>query len=225
MENGGGGVRNVLNSIGKLLIAVAAVLPLALMVSCGREEPQERKVQAVNPYSTDSVFAEIKKKLQENPRDADAWYHLADLYDRNGQYEEAIKAYQKVVELRPGNGYAYFKIGTAYGNLSRPGEAVGALKKATRLLPGYAPAYNNLGVEYGKLGKTGEEIPVLKKAIQLRPKYASARYNLGVAYLKAGNIKAALEQYRALTDIDSGTAEALLKEIESGGSRSERQHP
>ncbi|MCC6347929.1 MAG: tetratricopeptide repeat protein [Nitrospirales bacterium] len=211
---------NILNAMGKLLI-VASALPLALMVSCEREEPQERKIQAVNPYSTDSVFAETKKKLQENPRDADAWYHLADLYDRNSQYEEAIKAYQKAVELKPDNGYAYFKIGTAYGSLNRPGEAVGALKKATKLLPGYAPAYNNLGVEYGKLGKTGEEISALKKAIRLRPRYASARYNLGIVYLKTGNKKAAQEQYKALMDIDSGTAEALLKEIGSG-SRPER---
>jgi tetratricopeptide (TPR) repeat protein len=38
---------------------------------------------------------------------------VADLYDRNGQYTEAIDAYKKVIELKPDMGYAYFKMGTA----------------------------------------------------------------------------------------------------------------
>ena len=29
-------------------------------------------------------------------------YHLADLYDRDAQYKEAIDTYKKVLKIRPG---------------------------------------------------------------------------------------------------------------------------
>ncbi len=187
-----------------------------LMFSCKKgETPEKTPVRNINPYTNESVFVEIKKKLKENPDDADSWYHLADLYDRNGQYAEAVDAYKKAIKLKPDMGFAYFKMGTAYDRLNQPAEAVAALEKAIKYMPDYAVAYNNMGVAYGKLGKRDREIDVLHKAIKLRPKYASARYNLGIAYLKSGNKKAARQEYESLKTIDDGIAEALLKEMNS----------
>jgi len=199
----------------KIPILILLVCAGPLFGSCKKEEavPARKDVQATSSYSNESVFAEVKRKLQENPKDADLWYRLADLYDRNGQYAEAVDTYKKVVEMKPDMGYAYFKMGTAYDRLNKPEAAVPSFEKAIKLMPGYAVAYNNLGVAYGKLGKTSEEIRVLKKATELRPRYASAHYNLGMAYLKAGNREGARHEYEKLKDMDTGVAEALQKEI------------
>lgn len=71
-------------------------------ISCGKKElPSKPAVPQTNIYSSESVFDEVKKKLQNNPNDIDALYHLADLYDRNAQYNEAIDAYKKVISLKP----------------------------------------------------------------------------------------------------------------------------
>jgi tetratricopeptide (TPR) repeat protein len=196
---------------------VIAALVIALMpvASCKKEEQQSRKapVQSVNPYASDSVFLEVKKKLEENPKDVDAWFHLGDLYERNAQYTEAIDAYKKVIGLKPDMGYAYLKMGTAYDRLNQPAEAVKTLRMATQRMPRFAVGYNNLGVAYGKLGKFDEEIAALQRAIKLRPSYAGARYNLGMTFLKVKNKKAAMRQYESLKEFDEGAAEALLKEI------------
>ncbi len=200
-----------------LLILLA--LALIAAVSCKKEEPAPEKTppqQAMNPYSSESVFDEVKRKVQENPNDVDALYHLADLYDRSALYQEAIDAYRKVVKLKPDMGYAYFKMGTAHDRLNQPAEAVSALKKAIKYMPNYAPAYNNLGVAYGKLEKYNEEITALQKAVKLRPNYTSARYNLGVTYLRTGKRKAAMQEYESLKKFDEGAAEALMKEIKKG---------
>lgn len=197
-----------------VLYFVVILMFSVLMFSCNKDESyQKTPAQNINPYTNESVFVVIKNKLKENPNDVDSWYHLADLYNRNGQYAEAIEAYKNVIKLKPNMGYAYFKMGTAYDRLNQPAEAVVALKNAIKYMPDYAVAYNNLGVAYGKLGKIDREIKVLSKAIKLRPRYASARYNLGIAYLKSGNKKAAKQQYEALKNIDNGIADALLKEI------------
>jgi tetratricopeptide (TPR) repeat protein len=198
-----------------------AVLSLVFLLcifiaSCQKgEEPSDRKsAQTVNPYSTDTIFDEVYKKVQRNPDDVDAMYHLADLYDRNAQYQEAIETYRKVVKLKPDMGYAYFKMGTAYDRLNQPKEALDAFTAAAKYLPKHAVLYNNMGIAYGKLGKLNEEINALKTAIRLRPSYSAAHYNLGVTYIKIKNVAAAKKEYESLKEFDEGTAEALLKEIE-----------
>lgn len=194
-----------------------AILPALLFLipgisSCKKAEPPQKR-QAVNPYSTESVFADIKKRVDENPRDSDAWYHLADLYERNGQYQEETEALKKVVELKPNMGYAYIKMGNAYSRLNQPREAASALEKAVSLLPDNAVAYNNLGIAYGKTGNRQKEIQALRKALAIRPSYATARYNLGMAYLATGHAAEAKREYEKLKTIDQGLAEHLLEKM------------
>jgi tetratricopeptide (TPR) repeat protein len=197
-------------------LSVLLVIVAALSFSCkGKETTQETKQgPVVNPYSSESVYLDTRQRVEAHPEDADAWFHLGDLYERNGQYAEAIDAYKKVSKLRPSQGYVYVKIGTSYDRLGKPGEAVESLKKAVHYMPGYAVAYNNLGIAYGKLGRNREEIASLKKALQLRPSYVTARYNLGIAYLRVKDRKAALQQYGLLKNVETGAAEALKKEID-----------
>ncbi|MFN3740665.1 MAG: tetratricopeptide repeat protein [Thermodesulfovibrionales bacterium] len=188
---------------------------LIILLSC-KEKSTPQGGRVVNPYATDSVYGEIRERLSKEPNNPDLWYHLADLYDRNGLYAEEVEALKKVIELKPDMGYAYFKIGTAYNRLSRYDDAIANFKKAMRYMPDNPVLYNNLALAYSKKGMRDEEIKTLKKAINLRPNYATARFNLGIAYLKAGNRSAALEQYRRLSEIDQGMAELLKKEIEGG---------
>ena len=208
-------MRNIYWPMMRRDLLLVLVFMVVATVSCKKEEPRTSpaSTQVVNSASNESVFDEVKKKVDQTPKDADALYHLADLYDRNEQYAEAVETYKKVVALKPGMGYAYFKMGTAYNRINQPAEAVTAFKKAVSLMPGNAVAYNNLGVAYGKLGKLDDEIASLQRAVKIRPNYSSARYNLGVTYLKTSNKKAAMKEYEALKNFDESVAEALLKEI------------
>ena len=199
-----------------LFILLAFTASLAL--SCKKEAPAAKgsSAQGVNPYNSNSVYSEVKGELKKDPNDVEALYHLADLYDREGLYADAIKNYQKVVKLKPGMGYAYFKMATAYDRMNKPAEAIASFRETIKRMPSFAVAYNNMGVAYGKLGKRSEEINALRKAIKLRPNYSAARYNLGFTYLKAGNRKAALRQYEALEKFDSGIADELMEKIKGG---------
>lgn len=197
---------------GLLLLLAFVVLAIT---SCKKEEPRTNPSNSnvVNSSSNESVFDEVKKKVDQNPKDVDELYHLADLYDRNEQYAEAVETYRKVVALKPDMGYAYFKMGTALDRINQPAEAVNAFKKSVTLMPQNPVAYNNLGIAYGKLGRLNDEIAALQKAIKIRPHYSAARYNLGVTYLKTGSKQAAMKEYEALKTFDESLAEALLKEI------------
>lgn len=197
------------------MIIAAALLSALIFTSC-KKAPEQQETQpgrAANPYTNESTFDEVKRKLQGNPNDPDLLYRLADLYDRNAQYQEAIDAYKKVIKVKPDMAYAYFKMGTVNDRMNNPSEAVKAFKEAQKYMPNNPVLYNNMGVAYGKLGKYDEEAESLKKAIKLRHNYSAATFNLGMTYLKMKNKKAAQKEYEALKEFDEGAAANLLKEI------------
>ncbi len=50
-----------------------------LFFSCADE-----KEQTTPPVSAEkNLFEELKDQTAKNPKDAEAWYHLSDLYDRS----------------------------------------------------------------------------------------------------------------------------------------------
>ncbi len=182
-----------------------------LLLSCSKE-PEK----TAEPVSTEkSLFEEVKEQTIKNPKDVEAWYHLADLYERSEMYREEADALQKAIAINPGKRSAYARLGTTYNRLGQYQEAVKNFEIAIKYSPKNALLFNNLAVSYGKIGKTREEIAALEKAISLRPRYSTARYNLGMALLKQGKLELALKQYNELKKFDEGVAASLKKEIDA----------
>jgi tetratricopeptide (TPR) repeat protein len=192
----------------------ALILLSALLAACSRDN--ERAPVQVAPQK--SQIQVLREQVAGNPRDANAWFHLADLYGRSQMYDEQVDALKKVIALKPKEiGYAYEQLGTAYNRLGRYKDAVGAFLKAGKHSPKNPVIFNNLAASYGMVGKTDKQIAALRKALSLRPHYATAHYNLGMVMLKKGRRAAALKQYEELEKFDEGTAELLKKEIDARG--------
>ena len=190
---------------------IVFLTPLLLFFACTKEK--EKTAEPVNTEK--SMFEEFKEQTVRNPEDAEAWYHLADLYERSGLYREEVDALKHVIALNPDRGYVYIKLGSAYNRLGEHENAIKQYSSAKKYLPKDPVLYNNLGVTYGKIGKSDDEIRALQTAISIRPHYSTARYNLGMAFLKKGNRAQALHQYDELKKFDEGVANALKKEIDA----------
>lgn len=190
------------------------ILILALIAGlAGCSEQTKPAAPAVEQKSDVEL---LRERIQKDPKDADALFHLAELYERAGLYKEAADSYQKVVAIKPAMGYAHFKLGTVYNRLGRYQDAVASFTKATRYWTNQPMAYNNLAISYGKLGRTEDEITALRKAISLRPRYSIAHFNLAMAYHKAGRREEAFKEHAALKELDEWLAATLKKEITSG---------
>ncbi len=190
----------------RFFIIIATVF---LLFSCSEDKSQQPAQNAAP-----SLFEQVREQTKTNPQDRDAWFHLADLYERAEAYQEEADALKKVVTIKPDDGYSYFKLGTTYNRLGRYQEAIASFQKAEKYIPRNPVLYNNMAVAYGKTGKTDKEIESLKRAISLRPRYVTARYNLAATYLKKGNRQEALKQYDIIKQIDEGAAASLKKEID-----------
>jgi len=216
-------MRDKLPVIGHGFSYPMVILACMLLLNSGcshkeEEKPQEQAASEtqINAHTNENVFEEFLRKVKDDPKNVDNLYHLADLYDRNAQYEQAVETFAKVIAIKPDMGYAYLKMGTAYSRMNQPEKAIAILKDAAAHLPNNPVVMNNLGIAYGKLGRWDEEISALKKAITIRSRYSSARFNLGLTYLKKGNLAAARAEYQALNESDGTMAQDLLKEIEAG---------
>jgi tetratricopeptide (TPR) repeat protein len=191
----------------KLLIRV--LMACLLLTACSKE-PEK----STEPAAEKTLFEEVKTQTVTNPKDAEAWTHLADLCERSEMYREEADALQKVIALDPQRGYTFVKLGNTYNRLGQYQDAIKSYARAITFFPKNPVLYNNLAISYGKVGKTDEEITALQKAVALRPRYSTARYNLGIALLKKGKRSEALIQYHELDIFDAGVAAALKKEID-----------
>jgi predicted Zn-dependent protease len=192
-----------------LAVALAA---LAFNGACS--EKTEAPPQASPPARDEMVV--LQEAVQKNPKDADSWMHIADLFERGQAWQFEADALLKVVALEPGRSFAHLKLGNTYNRLGRPQDAVAAFLEAKKTRPEDPVLYNNLAFAYGKLGKSAEQIAALRQAVTLRPRYGTARLNLGTAVVKTGDRAGAEAQYNALREFDEAAAAALKQEMDGG---------
>ena len=102
-------------------------------------------------------------------------YHAVDVaklnrgvaYYQSGQYELAIRDYDKVIELNPNDDVAYNNRVVAYSALGQYERAIQDYNKVIELNPDYAEAYNNRGLAYELLGNMTSANADFAKAQQL----------------------------------------------------------
>src|SRR5713226_911745 len=112
----------------------------------------------------------------------------AEQYNKQGdefftaeQYDDALEAYNKAVQLKP-IASAYYHIGWIYNDQDQFAQAIEPLSQATRLRADYAEPHQELGYTYYKLGRSQEAISAYQDAIRLKPDYGRAYLGLGDVY-------------------------------------------
>jgi tetratricopeptide (TPR) repeat protein len=128
---------------------------------------------------------------------AGVWNALGIAYGMKGEYDQAIEAFRKALELKPDLYEAWYNLGLAYRAKGEYDRAIEAYLKALELKPDAHEAWNDLGVAYGMKGEHDRAIEAFRKALELKPDAHEAWYNLGVAYL-AISLKALRNEEMAL---------------------------
>ena len=125
------------------------------------------------------------------------------LEDDPGSQEEAVAAYEKVLEIDPAHAAAHINLGTLYYNRQDHMKAEKHYRLAIEADPRYALAYFDLGNVLDETGRVKEAIETYQTALQLAPTYADAHYNLALAYEKVREPRMALRHWRAYVKLDT----------------------
>jgi tetratricopeptide (TPR) repeat protein len=118
-----------------------------------------------------------QKKIQRNPRDSKAYFHLGRHYEFTRRIQLAAENYRQATLLDQGWPQAFFCLGKAYRELGRYLEAASALKRAVTLKSDYARAYHFLGLVMIDLGRYEEAAAALVKAYTFNPGWAETYYD------------------------------------------------
>ncbi|MCI0469248.1 MAG: tetratricopeptide repeat protein, partial [Nitrospirae bacterium] len=126
----------------------------------------------------------FKADTEFNPQNGDKFRWLGAAYYRNGQYQEAIDACKKSLNL-PHNGFAWESwdfMSLAYSALGQIDSAISARKKSIELKPDNSDSFVTLARLYRENKQYDEAITAAKRAIELKPDNDSAYISLGFAY-------------------------------------------
>ncbi|MFC1918221.1 tetratricopeptide repeat protein [Chloroflexota bacterium] len=125
------------------------------------------------------------------------------VYNENGEFQKAITALDKAIELNPTFAPAYSNRGWAYIELGQYEQALTDCNKAIELDPTLALAYNNRGWAYIELGQYEQALPECNKAIELDPVLAFAYSNRGKVYIELGQYEQAVADLDKAMELDA----------------------
>jgi tetratricopeptide (TPR) repeat protein len=135
---------------------------------------------------------------------------VPDLFNRGiameehpSTHDEAIRAYQKILEFEPEHAAAHINLGTLFYNRRDFVAAEKHYRAAVAADPRYALAYFDLGNVLDETGRMDDAIAAYKTAVQLAPTYADAHYNLALAYERQGSARLALRHWKTYLKLDS----------------------
>jgi tetratricopeptide (TPR) repeat protein len=158
------------------------------------------------------LFSELNIDLN-TPKDvALQWLERGAELEQNRQYEGALKAYERALELAPDEALVHLAMGSAYVGLEERDEARDHLEKAVELDPDNATVRRHLGRLLCVVGEYEACVSTLEKAVEIDPEDVVARTWLGLAYQQSGEngFNKALAAYQEVLEIDPDLAPAHL---------------
>ena len=114
---------------------------------------------------------------------------LAYALEDEGNIEEAIIHYNKVIDLKYDSAGDYSNRANAYAKLGQYQRAIEDYNKAISIKPNMPTLYYNRATAYVEFGQYQSAIADFNKAISMKHDYALAYYGRGIVYLRQGDNK------------------------------------
>ncbi|MFZ2375900.1 MAG: tetratricopeptide repeat protein [Methanothrix sp.] len=127
----------------------------------------------------------------------------------NDRYDDAIKAFNKVIGLNPNSAPAWNEKGKVLKLQNRLNDAIIAFNRALELDPKFIDAWNNKGMALYDLGEYDKAAVDYDNALKIKPKYARTWHNKGLALYAQGKYHEAILAYDKAIKNDSKIIDAL----------------
>jgi len=136
------------------------------------------------------------------------YYDRANAYRRKGRSDDAIRDFDRAIQLKPDFTLAYNNRGNAYSDTQNYDQAIWDYEAALQLDPNFALAFYNRGLAYAAEGAQRRAIHDFDRAIALDPGNALSFNGRGNANLALGEYDLALRDFEAAMRLDPDLAYA-----------------
>jgi tetratricopeptide (TPR) repeat protein len=158
-----------------------------------------------------------RKSSANRLRESEIWFQKGlDLEEAGAPVEQAVEAYQKVLEFNPSAAGALVNLGTIFYRQRKFAEAEKYYAKATSADPEYALAQFNLGNLFDEQGRVADAVKHYRQALSLNANYADAHFNLALLCERTGDVLRAVHHWKTYLKLDSAGqwAEIARKQLE-----------
>ena len=163
-----------------------------------------------------SALARFQRVSEAMPVSAFAWAMRCWAAGQLGEYDEAMAAGHRALELDNRNATVYNTLGILHGTLARqqPGReelrdrAIDYFREALRINPRHVSARINLAGELRARGQTNEAEKLYRAALRVQPDLAEGHFNLGNLLVDLEDYEEALRCYRQAIEARGDYVEA-----------------
>ncbi len=136
------------------------------------------------------------------PEDKAILFNIAEVYDSQERWDEAVKMYSEFIKYFPKDADGYSNRGLIYSNTQEPQLSLADFGKSISLNPNHWPAYHNRGLLYLDMKKYDLARKDFDRAIQIDPKAAQVYLHRGKLYLVEKQFAAAEKDFRSALELD-----------------------
>jgi tetratricopeptide (TPR) repeat protein len=160
---------------------------------CGRS----LSILDINPATADAAaVATLEKRVSETPNDTVALVRLARIYQREGNTEKAIAAYESLLQAMPKNLEAMVNLTKLY-EAKDPKKAYEMAKTASKAAPYDPNVSHTLGRLAFQAGDYQLATSVLQQTVQNEPNDASLQFDYGRAAYSIGKVAVAQAAFQS----------------------------
>jgi len=143
------------------------------------------------------TVSEWQDQVAQDPDDPDALLGLAYAMHQNGDLEDALAGYERVLEIDPTNQGALYNKGAVLLALDRGKEAETVLWDVLEVAPDHVLAAKSLGEYYIGQKHYKSALTALEPVAKARPEFADLQYLSGYSCEQLGLRDHAIAYYRA----------------------------
>jgi tetratricopeptide (TPR) repeat protein len=148
-----------------------------------REQHSIRAAQLRAAGDTEGAIQELRKIIERYPEDKETTRILAGTYHNREEYEEALRYYERAIEIDPLYELVYNTLAYLYDYLGDHDKSIWAINKYIALAPDEANPYDTRGDLYRSEGKIDQAAQSYRKAVELKPDSYFSLKKLGHMYL------------------------------------------
>lgn len=162
---------------GEMELKIGAALVVVIAMSLGART-------FIRNYDYASGITIWDKVILDKPNNPRGWQNLGALLLQEGEREQAMYCFERVISILPDYAAAHGGMGDIYLQEMRPDIAMEHYREAARIKPEVPGFHYDLGRALLMVGEFEESREHLLRAIELQPKYPKAYNNLGLGYLQ-----------------------------------------
>ncbi len=152
----------------------------------------------------------LKRALEQDPNQKNAWDDLGLAYSGLNQHDEAVAAFRKQIEMDPYHARANSDLAAELQQQGKLDEAVAAYKKQAEISPSDKLVHKSLGLLLAQMKRDEEARAELETASSLASDDPQVKLALAQVYSRTGNAEQAQALMKSVTGVSTPLAGADL---------------